>query len=212
MSPPLADPGPEAARDRAEAERLGAALAALRRDRGLSQAEAGARIGMTSQGWGLYESGRRAGLFRPDVQRRLTGALDATPETLAHALSLTPSLTPAEAAAPAPAADGVRSGGRDWRPVDPTPLPATETLQLSNDDLAPWAASGVTLEFDFERWPRNGQGCVIDLDDGTRWIRLYDRADADRLYLRGGSAGLDHQTTLDRRRVRRLAAVVARRE
>ena len=210
MPPPPTDPGPEAARDRAEAERLGAALAALRRDRGLSQAEAGARIGMTSQGWGLYESGRRAGLFRPDVQRRLTGALDATPETLAHTLSLTPS--EAVSPAPAPAADGVRSGGRPWRSVDPASPAATETLQLSNDDLAPWAASGVTLELDPGRWPRNGQGCVIDLDDGTRWVRLYERADADRLYLRGGPHGLDQEMTLDRRRVRRLAAVVARRE
>ena len=65
-----------------QARALGEALATLRRERGLSQAEAGARIGMTSQGWGLYEAGKRSSLFRPDVQRRLTGALDATPEAL----------------------------------------------------------------------------------------------------------------------------------
>lgn len=65
-----------------EARALGEALAALRRDCGLSQAEAGARIGMTGQGWGLYEAGKRSSLFRPDVQRRLTGALGATPEAL----------------------------------------------------------------------------------------------------------------------------------
>lgn len=34
-----------------EVLRLGEALAALRRERGLSQAEAGARLNMTSQGW-----------------------------------------------------------------------------------------------------------------------------------------------------------------
>ena len=61
-----------------EALRLGEALAAQRRERGMSQAEAGARLDMTCQGWGLYEAGRRSGLFRPDVQRRLTGALDST--------------------------------------------------------------------------------------------------------------------------------------
>ena len=53
-----------------DAAALGEGLAALRRAAGLSQAEAGARIGMTSQGWGLYEAGKRPGLFRPDVQRR----------------------------------------------------------------------------------------------------------------------------------------------
>ena len=36
-----------------DVRKLGEALATLRRDMGLSQAEAGARVGMTSQGWGL---------------------------------------------------------------------------------------------------------------------------------------------------------------
>jgi transcriptional regulator with XRE-family HTH domain len=42
-----------------EARRLGEALGRLRKDAGLSQAEAGAAAGMTGQGWGLYESGKR---------------------------------------------------------------------------------------------------------------------------------------------------------
>jgi len=183
---------------------LGEALAALRRNRGLSQAEAGARLDMTSQGWGLYEAGRRPGLFRPDVQRRLTAALDASPEDLALAAARITT------DAPAPAVKGVESGGRDWTgALPPTPV-ATERLQLSNDDLAPWAASGVVLEFDPGRWPRRDQGCVIDLTDGSRLIRLYDRADADRLYLRGGPGGLDTETVLDRARALRVAAVIAR--
>jgi len=177
---------------------LGEALAGLRRERGLSQAEAGARVGMTSQGWGLYESGRRPGLFRPDVQRRLTGALDASPEDLALALA---------------GARGVESGARAYEVGSVTrPVRAirTERLQLSNDDLAPWAASGVVLEFDPGRWPRRDQGCVIDLIDGQRLVRLYDRADGERLYLRGGPGGLDVETALERGLTRRVAAVVAR--
>ncbi|QTC90708.1 helix-turn-helix domain-containing protein [Brevundimonas goettingensis] len=184
---------------------LGEALAALRRERGLSQAEAGARLDMTSQGWGLYEAGKRPGLFRPDVQRRLTAALDASPEDLA--------LTAARITADAPAtppAKGVESGGRGWSGAPSAPRVATERLQLSNDDLAPWAASGVVLEFDPGRWPRRDQGCVIDLTDGGRLIRLYDRADADRLYLRGGPGGLDAETVLERSRAARVAAVIAR--
>ncbi len=187
---------------------LGEALTALRRERGLSQAEAGARVGMTSQGWGLYESGRRPGLFRPDVQRRLTGALDASPEDLALAMAR----SAPEAATPA---TGVESGGRDYD-AGPTPRSASggaariERLQLSNDDLAPWAASGVVLEFDTGRWPRRDQGCVIDLTDGQRLVRLYERADGERLYLRGGPGGLDAAGSLERVLTRRVAAVVAR--
>ncbi|MCQ4016017.1 helix-turn-helix transcriptional regulator, partial [Klebsiella pneumoniae] len=66
---------------------MAAALTDLRRRQGLSQAEAGAALGRTSQAWGLYEAGRRPGLFRPDVQARLTGALDLTPEDLRLALA-----------------------------------------------------------------------------------------------------------------------------
>jgi len=110
-----------------EALRLGEALAALRRERGLSQAEAGARLDMTSQGWGLYEAGRRSGLFRPDVQRRLTGALDSTPEALA--LALPPMTAPSTDNRPAiaPAAQAVESRGRrslsDSPPASPERRP-----------------------------------------------------------------------------------------
>lgn len=186
-----------------DAAALGEGLATLRRHAGLSQAEAGARIGMTSQGWGLYESGKRPGLFRPDVQRRLTGALDATPEDLALLL--------AREAPPAPRpAVGVESPGRAFA-SSPAPRSAPiERLQLSNDDLAPWAASGVVLEFDPGRWPRRDQGCVIDLVDGGRLVRLYQRADGDRLYVRGGPAGLEAESALDRAAIARVAAVRAR--
>lgn len=190
----------------AELRRLADGLASLRRARGLSQAEAGARIGMTSQGWGLYEAARRPGLFRPDVQRRLTGALDATPEGLALALGADPS-SPADTSP-----DGVRA--REAHFAGPPALDSSgiERLQLSNDDLAPWAASGVVLELDPGRWPRDGQGCVIDLSDGRRLVRLYHRADAERLHVRGGPGGLGATETVARADIRRVAAVTARRD
>ena len=186
-----------------DAAALGEGLAALRRAAGLSQAEAGARIGMTSQGWGLYESGKRPGLFRPDVQRRLTGALDATPEDLALALAR-------EASTPNTAPTGVESPARPYEPVSRPTSSSVERMQLSNDDMSPWAASGVVLEFDPGRWPRRDQGCVIDLADGTRLVRLYQGADGDRLYVRGGPAGLEAETRLDRSAVTRVSAVRAR--
>lgn len=183
-----------------DARRLGEALAALRRARGLSQAEAGARVGMTSQGWGLYEAGKRPGLFRPDVQRRLTGAVDATPEALALHLS--------GDAGPEPSpATGVESRGRAFEAATPAD---TRRLQLSTDDLAPWAASGVTLEYAPGRWPRRDQGCVIDMVDGERRVRLYERSEGDVLIVRGGPGGLSAEERLSRDRVRAVAAVVAR--
>lgn len=178
---------------------LGEALSALRRERGLSQADAGKRIGMTSQGWGLYESGRRPGLFRPDVQRRLLGALDATPEDLALRLT---------AAAPgtAPVAAGVQSRGRAY---EAPPAGPTKRLSLSNDDLAPWAASGVVLEYEPGRWPRRDQGCVIEMTDGRVLVRLYDRADADEIVVRAASSA---EERIPRADTRAVSAVTARLE
>lgn len=177
-----------------DARRLGEALAALRRDRALSQAEAGRRAGMTSQGWGLYETGKRSGLYRPDVQRRLTAALDATPEDL---------LQRQDAAAP-----GMASEGRAFIHAPA----ATRRLQLSNDDLAPWAASGVVVEYEPGRWPRRDQGCVIEMTDGEVRVRIYEGADADALTVRGGPGGLAAHERIARSETRAVSAVTARLE
>lgn len=184
-----------------EALRLGEALADLRRDRGLSQAEAGARAGMTSQGWGLYESGKRPGLFRPDVQRRLTEAVDATPEDLALRLA------PRAANEPSAGSPGVRARGREFISA---PSPTTRRLQLSNDDLWPWAASGVVVEYEPGRWPRRNQGCVVELVDGRTFVRLYHSADAETVALRGGPDGFGSASDVPRASLRALSAIIAR--
>ena len=181
-----------------DARRLGEALAALRQDRNLSQAQAGERVGMTSQGWGLYEAGKRPGLFRPDVQRRLTAAIGSSPEELA--LKLGSPLPPEPVAV-----TGMESGGRGFS--GPEATVATRRLQLSNDDLAPWAASGVVLEYAPGRWPRRDQGCVIEMADGDLRVRLYERADADGLVVRGVDGG---EERIDRADTRLVSAVVAR--
>ncbi len=187
-----------------DARRLGEALAALRRDRGLSQADAGRRAGMTSQGWGLYEAGKRPGLFRPDVQRRLTIALDATAEDLILHLGAP---DPDAVATPARA---VESRGRAFAPPSAGARP--HRLQLSNDDLAPWAVSGVTLEYEPGRWPRRDQGCVIEMADGETRVRLYEGAEGDNLMVRGGPGGIAVAERIARADTRSVSAVTARLE
>jgi len=183
-----------------EARRLGEALADLRRARGLSQAEAGARVGITSQGWGLYEAGKRPGLFRPDVQRRLTAAVDATPEALSAASSRTFAIPPATA-------NGLESDGRAF---DHAQVAGLRRLQLSTDDLSPWAASGVTLEYLPGRWPRRDQGCVIEMSDGRTLVRVYERTEGETLVVRGGAGGLSAEERLLRDQARLVSAVIAR--
>ncbi|MDQ1155018.1 transcriptional regulator with XRE-family HTH domain [Brevundimonas sp. SORGH_AS 993] len=175
----------------------------MRRERGLSQAEAGARLDMTSQGWGLYESGRRPGLFRPDVQRRLTAALDSTPEILA--------LTAARIAPP-PAErtpQGVESKGRGFDGASASS--EIPSLRLTDDHLAPWAGAGVIVDYRPGQAPRPGQGCVVETTDGDLMIRLFDGDQTDGVRLRGAGA-LDRREILPHGRIVRMSAIIARRD
>lgn len=188
----------------AQVRALGDALSRLRRERGLSQAEAGRRLGMSSQGWGLYEAGRRSGLFRPDVQRRLTAALDATPEDLALLVGEMPSPAVVSGAASAPA--GVAVQGRGFEAAPP---PTRCRFRLETDDLNPWAAAGTVLEYVPGRWPRRDQGCILTLRDGSQKARLYVRSDDHELVVRGAGALLSIEK-LPRAEVASVSAVVAR--
>ena len=191
-------------RDDPEAEALGEALAALRKARGLSQAEAGARLGVTSQAWGLYEAGRRPGVYRPDVQRRLTAALDLTPEDLA--LERARNVRAVE-----PADERLEEKGRGFSGPDPAQTTAARQrrpLQLRDDDLAPWAGSGVVLVYDVAVWPRRDQGCVVQTDAGPV-IGLYDRGDRDNVILR---SPMGQSRSLARAEIGAVGAVIARLE
>lgn len=179
--------------------RLGEALAGLRRDQGLSQAEAGARVGMTSQGWGLYEAGKRPSLFRPDVQRRMTTALDCSPEALALRA---PSPTLHDEAP----ASGFENRGRDFHAA------ASRRLEIRDDSLTPWAGRGVVVEYVEGRPPRPGQGCVIEREDGATQVRVFVSANWRVLTVRGGPGGFERDEAIPLSAVWRVSAVVARLE
>lgn len=66
----------------AELKLLGRALANLRGRTGMSQDAAGEAVGMSGPGWGLYELGKRKGLFRPAMQARLAAALNSNADEL----------------------------------------------------------------------------------------------------------------------------------
>lgn len=188
-----------------EAIRLGEALARLRKERGLSQAEAGARIGMSSQGWGFYESGKRAGLFRPDMQRRLTSALDATPEDLALLVAGAKPSSVAQANHTS-TPSGVEATGRGFETVQ---APARQFWRLDTDDMAPWAFSGVVLEYVPDQWPRRDQGCVVLIKGNNPKVRLYVRSDAHGVTLRDASG---ETRDIPREQIVSLSAVIARHE
>jgi hypothetical protein len=162
---------------------------------------------MTGQGWGLYESGRRPGLFRPDVQRRLTAALGADPESLVLEVGGSAASSPGIGSS-----TGVESGGRTFKSTVPGASGGDAPAQvvLIDDALHPWASAGTVVEYDPGRFPRRGQGCVLEHADESVSVWLFDGADADRLHLRRGPDGALVSTP--RSEVRRLSAVLVRRE
>lgn len=71
--------------DERQARLYGRALAALRTRNRMTQAEAAARYAalagledFSPQAWGLYEAGKRVAIFRPDTQRFMLSAIDAS--------------------------------------------------------------------------------------------------------------------------------------
>ena len=181
--------------------RLASALARLRQAAGLSQADAGQRAGMTSQGWSAYESGRRAGLFRPDVQRRLTAAVGVDPETLALEAAGADPAGPVGASPPF----GLEAKGRDWDAVSSA---SAQRLTLSDDRLSPWASQGVILEYRFGVEPRPGQGIVAVMADGERVVGVLAEPSLSRISVRTSMTG--QPRSLSRSDIQRLAAVTAR--
>ena len=105
------------------------------------------------------------------------------------------------------AADRLEEGGRVFS-AGGARAPARRTLQLRDDDLAPWAGSGVVLVYDLSVWPRRDQGCVVETEDGPV-IGLYHRGDRDTVVLRGPSG---EKRVLERSRIGSVGAVVARLE
>lgn len=171
---------PDTDDDSAELQRWGLALKALRERAGLSQEEAaaalealgGGRRGatFTSQAWGPYERGKAKGLRTPSIQAKMAKALKASREDLVFEYQ---KLMGIGAPAPMPGL-AERSAPTDW-------LPQTRTgrLVVTNDLLQPWAASGHTVIYSLDEWPRAGEGVVlVPRDGGPPLVKIYDGADA----------------------------------
>lgn len=194
-------------RDDIELRRYGLAIAWLRREVGLSQAEAGACAGLSSQNWGQYEQGKRKKLFRPEVQLKLVSALGRAPTDFRSTLAR---ITDDDGPAPLPQALAEEGRPFVW---DQRPNSAgRDRITVDHGNLEPWAGPGVILEFDYGQRPNEGQGCVVDLSDGSRMARVYAGCDEEHVFLLGGPGGLGTRLLLDHAMIRRIAKVTARLE
>ena len=127
----------------------------------MTQEAAGEAFGTSGQNWQKYEAGKAPSVFQPAIQRRLTRAVAASVEDLVlvrdqllqaeDAQGVGPGLAESAAAG----FDASDRGRAELRPLLARIWgPSSCMLQMPDDSLRPWAASGCTIVYDTELWPR----------------------------------------------------------
>lgn len=189
--------------ERIERERAGAALRILRNRAGITQEEAADRAERISLStWKNYENGKRP-MDTPTLVRALR-ALGASPEE--HQLELAKmSAGLAERGSFAGMAErgrvmqlpvgGVAHGGA-LRPnlyddggeaevIDFASFfaPGTQVLKLAGMSMIPYAEPGGFVTYNKRQPPRRGQGCVIEMLDGSYAVKRFERMDDATLYV-----------------------------
>lgn len=180
------------------------AIKRLRQRADITQAEAALRIGQTKQSWQAYEDGKRQVILRIDVQERVARALGVTRDELVEERERLGAANEDRFEPPPPrrslatvvipvwgrARAGLRGAhvydiNEPERYLDVSSIytQSTRAMQLIGDSVYPWAASGTTIVYDTDRWPRRGQGCVIHTIEDGYYIKLFEKADDEYVYV-----------------------------
>ena len=185
----------------ADRRRKGLALKALRRRLGVTQEDAAAAFGVTTQAWQNYEGGKRH--FSDPKLLKLLVALNSDREEFDAQLALIPEETPAPA--PRRAVEergfgeafqlpvgGVAHGGA-LRPNiydegEPEVIdfarffaPGTRVLRLGGMSMFPYAEPGGFVTYNPRHPARRGQGAVIEMKDGSYAVKRFERFDAEEV-------------------------------
>lgn len=172
--------------------RDGAALRILRQRAGLTQEQAAERAEIGVQSWQNYEVGRR-GLDRPKLER-VTAALGSSPEE--HALEVA-KLAEVDRAQSARGLEersrpftlplgGVAYGGAHRPAVYDMSEPEVidfaayftandRVLRLAGMSMYPYADEGGFVTYNLRKPPRRGQGCVIEMNNGSYLVKRFER-------------------------------------
>jgi transcriptional regulator with XRE-family HTH domain len=191
-------------REAADRQRKGLALKALRGRLGLSQTAAAEAAGFSSyKAWQNYENGDR-NFSDPKLDKLLT-ALGASREAFDFELSRIPAdegdrgvsrglsarARPFAAAYQLPSG-GVAHGGalrpeiNDEEAGEVIDLAryfanGTRILRLGGMSMYPYAESGGFVTYNPNHPPRRGQGCVIEMKDGSKLVKRFEHYDDETL-------------------------------
>lgn len=182
-------------REAADRRRMGLALKALRSRLGISQGAAAEAAGFSSyKAWQNYEAGAR-NISEPKL-RTLLAALNADRDEFDDQLNRIP-VDEVRPVTPRQGSDrqrayilpysGLAHGGA-LRPnlADEEEIevnlerffaPGTRVLRLDGMSMYPYAEPGGFVTYNPSQPARRGQGCVVEMADGTRLVKRYEQHD-----------------------------------
>jgi len=181
------------------------ALRAVRRRYELSQAKAAEMANTRQQTWQRYEAGGNDALMKTSLVKRLVEAMGASVEEfmleLARfdgVLDRPPVQPPHQIAEPQrrfelPLMGRVRAGPQGMHAYDPAEAETIDlaeflgadarVLRLAGESMVPYAEPGGFVTYNLKRYPRRGQGCVIEMANGDFYIKRYERVIDDVLHV-----------------------------
>jgi transcriptional regulator with XRE-family HTH domain len=169
---------------RLEQQRLGQALRQLRLRYGFTQAQAAERFDVSTQAWQRYEAGERR---FPDWKliKLATAAGGTLDELMDERKRLQgPGGEVVSLAAHGRAYHGGPPAGSVMAQLASLLGPNADAIRLNSGALSPWAESGELIVFDRERPPRREQGCVVQMDDGSLSVWIFEGRDAEGVHVR----------------------------
>jgi transcriptional regulator with XRE-family HTH domain len=183
-----------------EAQRLGAALRRLRMRYDLTQQAAAERANTRQQTWQRYEAGGNDALLKVTLQRRLAEAvgsdheefllelagINAPAQKRPNALAEREQQRPFEVGVVARV--GALPGGYDADDMATIDLSTflgddVRVMQVAGESMVPYAEPGGFVTYHLKRYPRRGQGCVIELADGSYVFGKYERIDDGSVFI-----------------------------
>lgn len=197
----MPDSSPETLTPTLAEQRLTAAiLRELRKQTDRPQKVIADALGMTTQAWQKYEAGERR--WKPEVIETALRALGLTREAfeLERSRQLGIDRRPASAFAEqprefidvygkgraGPLGTEVFDVAEPIRRMDLRGLfgPRTDAIEIAGDSMTPWAEPGELVIFDRDRYPRKGSGCVVEMMDGSYFVKIYERSDGSHLFVK----------------------------
>lgn len=212
--------------EKAEDLLMGRALKAVRESLSpkVTQADAAARADVTVQAWQNYEAGKRRfsnalidkvsralGVRPEDLlteRDRLVDEPPSAPHRLRERAPLRLEIPISGRARMGPQMAHVYDPGQDEGMLDLTQLLGADArvLRGAGESMIPYAEPGGFVIYNLNRWPRRGQGCVIETTGGDYYVKRYEKTDGSTLFVTEFFP-VERQITFDLREVRGVYAI-----